>query len=149
MFNCTSNVSWCQVCFAYLVYLSDEFPVFVCFPPFVFAPSILGSLNWIFAFFHWFLFLLQDWKKMSCVRLPSHCFQQLPVFFLFVSWVKCCQRFAAFFETEHLKAPVILWRLQKCNCSRARKSKQKEMNKVHVIIHDYRHCQYKKRKPAG
>lgn len=84
---------------------------------------------------------------MACVRLPAHCFQQHPVFFLFVSWVKCCQMFAAFFflDRTFLKAPMIIWRLQKCNCSQARKSKQKEMN-IHVIIPNCRRWQYKKRK---
>lgn len=83
---------------------------------------------------------------MACVRLPAHCFQQCPVFFLFVSWVKCCQMFAAFFlDRTFLKAPMIIWRLQKCNCSQARKSKQKEMN-IHVIIPNCRRWQYKKRK---
>lgn len=133
------SLTWC-------ISRMNSFPVFVCFPPFVFAPSILGSLNWFFAFFHWFLFLLLDFKKWLVLDYLPIVFNSILFSFCLSpgsSAVKCLLLF--FLDRTFLKAPMIIWRLQKCNCSQARKSKQKEMN-IHVIIPNCRRWQYKKRK---
>lgn len=132
------SLTWC-------ISRMNSFPVFVCFPPFVFAPSILGSLNWFFAFFHWFLFLLLDFKKWLVLDYLPIVFNSILFSFCLSpgsSAVKCLLLF--FLDRTFLKAPMIIWRLQKCNCSQARKSKQKEMN-IHVIIPNCRRWQYKKK----
>lgn len=119
----------------------------------LFASHLLCLLppSWVpwidfFAFFHWFLFLLLDFKKWLVLDYLPIVFNSILFSFCLSpgsSAVKCLLLF--FLDRTFLKAPMIIWRLQKCNCSQARKSKQKEMN-IHVIIPNCRRWQYKKRK---
>lgn len=87
------SLTWC-------ISRMNSFPVFVCFPPFVFALSILGSLNWFFAFFHWFLFLLLDFRKWLVLDYLPIVFNSVLFSFCLSpgsSAVKCLLLFSFFF----------------------------------------------------